>query len=226
MLKYIFIGYDSAQAVAYDVLYYSILKNSKGAGPLGYCIRPLRLSELVERHGFRRPLDPLQSTEFTYTRFLVPWLMGYKGIALFMDSDMLALGNVFELFDLDMSNYALRVVKHEHVPTETVKMGGKIQTAYPRKNWSSLMLMNCAKLGCWTKEAVETRSGAWLHRFEPIPDCEIGEIDGGIWNVLDRYDGRTRLIHYTAGGPWLPGFEDHPYGDVWLKYKFEMEKGH
>lgn len=208
----IFIGYDSKQDVAYDVLRWSILRRAHR--PVH--IEPLILTELTQGDvRFNRSHDPLQSTEFTYTRFLVPYLMNYEGIALFMDSDMLALGDVTELFDLPMRGLSLRVVKHDHRPTETTKMGGLKQTLYPRKNWSSLMLMNCAELRCWTKTAVETMSGAWLHRFEPIPDWKIGDIDGKEWNVLDYYNDDTKLIHYTAGGPWLADCKNHPYGDIW-----------
>jgi lipopolysaccharide biosynthesis glycosyltransferase len=219
MKKKIFIGFDSAQAISYDVLAYSIRRHA----PADCEIIPLKLKEL-EAKGFKRAHDPLQSTEFTYTRFLVPWLCHYKGIALFLDSDMLALGNLLELFKLDMEPYALRVVKHDYQPTDKTKMGGKTQTSYPRKNWSSLFLADCAKLRCWTKDAVETQSGAWLHRFEPIPDAQIGEIDGTHWNVLDRYDEKTKLIHYTEGGPWLRGCENHPYGDIWMKYQDDYLK--
>lgn len=222
MKERIYIGWDSAQDIAYQVLEYSILKHLTLAPSQ---VLPIKLHQMRTWLAFERPHDPLQSTEFTYTRFLVPLLMGYEGIAIFMDSDMLALGDVTELFELPMKGLALRVVKHDHKPAEGVKMGslGKPQRSYPRKNWSSLMIMNCAELRCWTREAVETQSGAWLHRFEPIPDEKIGEIDGAQWNVLDRYDEKTKLIHYTEGGPWLKGCENHPYGDIWFKYKKEME---
>ena len=86
------------------------------------------------------------------------------------------------------------------------------------------MLLNCGRLLAWSKENVETRSGAWLHRFEPIPDKEIGEIDGKAWNVLDRYDDKTKLLHLTSGGPWLKGCEDHPYGAVWFDYRKKGDK--
>jgi hypothetical protein len=95
-------------------------------------------------------------------------------------------------------------------------MDGKIQTVYPRKNWSSFMLLHCEKLTCWSKENVERQPGKWLHRFEPIPDEFIGDIPRG-WNVLDRYDENTKLIHYTEGGPWLKEYEDHPFGDIWFQ---------
>ena len=211
----IFIGYDPEQDIAYEVLKYSLEKHA--SEPIE--VNKIDTAAITE---FNRPVDPLASTPFTYSRFLVPWLCDYKGIALFMDSDMLALGDITELFKLDMEGLALRVRKHEYNPTETVKMGGKTQTQYPRKNWSSLMLMNNPELAVWTKEQVETQSGAWLHRFEPIPDEKVGDISEE-WNVLDHMTGPTKLLHYTSGGPWLKGCEDADHADLWHEYREEYE---
>ena len=214
----VFIGWDAREAEAYDVLKYSIEKNA--STPVD--IIPLKLKDLEKEIGFHRPHDPLQSTEFTYTRFLAPYLCGFKGKAIFMDCDMLCLADIHEVFDLELESYWLRVVKHDHRPTSTVKMDGKVQTVYPRKNWSSFMLLNCEKLTLWTKENVETQTAKWLHRFETIPDACIGEIPN-TWNVLDRYDRNTRLVHYTEGGPWFDNYKDHPYGDIWLEYRQEYQ---
>jgi hypothetical protein len=211
----IFIGYDPSQQNAYEVLEHSLRKHA--TEPID--IQPIDADRLTD---FNRPVDPLASTPFTYTRFLVPWLCNYEGIALFMDSDMLALDDICELFHLPMEGLTLRVRKHDYQPAEDVKMGGKVQTQYPRKNWSSLMLMNCPELRVWTKEAVETQSGAWLHRFEPIPDEKIGDISEE-WNVLDHMTGPTKLLHYTSGGPWLPRCEDADHADLWHEYREEHE---
>ena len=212
----VFIGYDSRQDMAYRVLKYSIEKHSSRSVD----IRPLVLKDLEKKMGFRRAVDPLASTEFTYTRFLVPDLCEFKGTAVFMDCDMLCLADIHELFELDLSDCWLRVVKHNYQPAAMVKMDGRIQTQYPRKNWSSLMLLNCEKLTMRSKENVETKSGAWLHRFEAIPDERLGEIPK-VWNVLERYDKDTKLIHYTEGGPWYEHLKDHPYGDIWFRYRDE-----
>jgi lipopolysaccharide biosynthesis glycosyltransferase len=214
----IFIGYDPSQHVSFEVLKHSLHKHA--SEPID--VQPIDAEKLTD---FGRAVDPLASTPFTYTRFLVPYLTGYEGIALFMDSDMLALGDISELFHLPMDGLALRVRKHEYNPSETVKMGGKTQTQYPRKNWSSLMLMNCPELRVWTKEAVETQSGAWLHRFEPIPDEKVGDISEE-WNVLDHMAGPTKLLHYTSGGPWLPGCEDADHADIWHEAREEYEAAH
>ena len=208
----IFIGWDSRFPESADVLKHSLHQHA--SIPLD--IRYLQLSEL----NFVRAHDPRASTEFTYSRFLVPHLCGFKGKAIFMDSDMLCLGDIKELDDFEMESYALRVVKHDYQPTNTVKMYGCEQSSYPRKNWSSLMIMNCEKLGLWSKEVVQTQSGAYLHRFQDIPDRQIGEISD-TWNTLDWMDGNTKLIHYTNGGPWLEAYRNHPHADVWFRARAE-----
>jgi Glycosyl transferase family 8 len=211
----IFIGWDSREAECADVLAYSLRKHATVPLHINY----LKIKDL----DFKRTVDPLQSTEFTYTRFLVPSLCGYKGKAIFMDCDMLCLSDIRELDELDMADYALRVVKHDHRPTEKFKMDGKVQTVYPRKNWSSLMIMNCEKLRLWTKETVETATGGYLHRFQDIPDEAIGDIPN-TWNVLDRMDENTKHLHYTSGGPWFEEYKDHPHGDLWFKYRDEFRR--
>ncbi|HZZ74232.1 MAG TPA: glycosyltransferase [Pirellulales bacterium] len=210
----IFIGWDSRFPEPADVLKYSLLKHS--SVPLD--IQYLELPKL----GLNRQHDPLASTEFTYSRFLVPHLCGFQGTALFLDNDMLCFSDMRELAELDMQPYALRVVKHEYQPQNTVKMYGAVQTSYPRKNWSSMMLMNCARLTLWSKQAVETQSGAYLHRFQDIPDEQIGELPK-TWNTLDWMDVKTKLIHYTNGGPWFEQYQNHPHAGIWYRYRDEMK---
>ena len=202
----IFIGWDSRFPEPADVLAHSLRKHA--SIPLD--IQYLKLDEL----NIQREYDPLASTEFTYSRFLVPHLCDFQGKAIFMDNDMLCFGDVRELDELDMTGLALRVVKHDYQPSNTIKMYGAVQTSYPRKNWSSMMIMNCEPLKLWSKQVVETQTGAYLHRFEEIPDEQIGEIPK-TWNTLDWMDQSTKLIHYTNGGPWFKEFEDHPHADVW-----------
>lgn len=209
----IFIGWDSRFPEPADVLRYSLLKHA--SIPLD--IRYLKLDEL----DLAREHDPRASTEFTYSRFLVPHLCGFRGRALFLDNDMLCFSDVRELAELDMDGLALRVVQHDYQPTNTMKMYGCPQTSYPRKNWSSMMLMNCDRLRVWSREVVATQTGAYLHRFQDIPDAAIGELPK-TWNTLDWMDDATKLIHYTNGGPWFDDYRDHPHAAVWFRYRDEM----
>jgi hypothetical protein len=209
----IFIGWDSRFPEPADVLAYSLRKHASIPLDISY----LKLNELR----LNRAYDPLASTEYTYSRFLVPYLCRYQGVALYLDSGMLALADIAEIARLDLTGLALRVVKHNHRPTATVKMNGATQTTYPRKNWSSMMLLNCSRLTHWTKDVVETASGAYLHRFQDIPDSQIGDIPN-TWNTLDTLAADTKLIHWTSGGPWIAQTRNCPHADLWLKARDEM----
>jgi len=209
----IYIGWDSTEAECADVLAHSITTRASIPVEIIY----LKLADVE----LDRPRDPLQSTEFTYTRFLIPYLESFFGTVLFMDCDMVCLGDVAEIASLDMTGLALRVVKHNHKPKETTKMDGAIQTVYPRKNWSSVMLMKCENLRLWNMWTVRNASGAYLHQFRGVPDEEIGKLPGE-WNVLDRWKEGTKLLHYTSGGPWHKGYKDHPDAGIWLKEQEAM----
>ena len=154
------------------------------------------------------PRDPKQSTAISFTRFLVPHLMGYQGWAIFMDCDMLARGDIAELWALRDEQFAVQCVQHDHVPGETVKFLGEVQSAYPKKNWSSLMLLNCSRCTNLTVDYVNTATGLELHRFHWLAgDHEIGAVPEG-WNHLVAVQDPAKaeaapLLHWTLGGPWF-----------------------
>ena len=132
----IFIGYDSRENIAYQVAKASLLKHS--SIPLE--ITPIVQNDLRYRGIYQREPDALSSTEFSFTRFLTPYLTGYKGWALFCDCDFLFRGDIAAITDYMDGAKAVMCVPHEYTPTETVKMDGKAQHQYPRKNWSSFVL--------------------------------------------------------------------------------------
>ena len=108
----VFIGYDPREAVAFSVLAFSI--HRRASQPV--CITPLMLSQLKD--DYTRERHPLQSTDFSFTRFLTPYLSGYNGWSVFMDCDMLVLDDIAKLWALRDERYAVQVVKHHHVPKE------------------------------------------------------------------------------------------------------------
>jgi len=200
----VFIGVDPRERAATNVLIDSLVQHS--SAPLA--ITPLITPQLEAQRLYWRQRDPKQSTAFSFTRFLVPHLMGYEGWAIFMDCDMLARGDIAELWSLRNDNFAVQCVQHEHVPGETVKFLGEVQSAYPKKNWSSLMLMNCKRCTNLTVDYVNAASGLELHRFHWLAgDHEIGEVPQG-WNhlvaVQNPDNAQTApLLHWTLGGPWF-----------------------
>jgi len=217
----IFIGYDPREAAAYHVFAHSIL--TRASRPV--TVAPLMLSQLGEL--MWRERHPLQSTDFSFSRFLVPYLAGFEGWALFFDCDMLMLDDVAKLYDLRDDRYAVQVVKHDHVPQETVKFLGAPQTKYEKKNWSSVMLFNCARCTALTPEYVNTATGTDLHQFKWLGDDGlIGEIPHR-WNHLVDYDPPAPVeevsnLHYTIGGPYFEEFRDCGYADLWTAERERM----
>ena len=169
-------------------------------------ITPLLTKQLREQGLYCRERNPKQSTDFSFTRFLVPHLMGYQGWAIFMYCDMLCRGDIAELWAQRDDRYALLCVQHDHQPSESQKFLGEAQSSYPKKNWSSLMLLNCSRCTALTPEYVNAASGLDLHRFHWLSgDHEIGAIQGGWNHLVDVQDPvfaeGSPLLHWTLGGP-------------------------
>jgi hypothetical protein len=165
----------------------------------------------------------------------VPHLNDFKGWALFCDSDFLWNCNPEELLEYvkrDLQGYsekAVYCVQHDYQPTEDYKMDGRIQTKYPRKNWSSLMLFNCSHpdVQKLTVSAVNKESPAWLHRMQWVSDDKlIGELPHSYNYLVDHYhdEAMPKVIHYTDGGPWHPGYEHCEFANNWWKYVTSVER--
>ena len=218
MIK-VFIGYDPREAAACSVLAHSIHK--RASAPVA--IVPLMLSEL--KSVLTRERHPLQSTDFSFSRFLTPHLSGYAGWSIFMDCDMLVLDDITRLYALCDERYAVMVVKHDHVPKETRKFLDQPQSAYQKKNWSSVMLFNNAKCRALTPVYVNTATGLELHQFKWLANDDlIGEIPAR-WNHLVGYNPPNRdvsLVHYTLGGPYFEEYRDCEYADEWQAARQEM----
>lgn len=158
------------------------------------------------------------STRFAISRFLVP-ILCQSGWALFMDCDMVVLRDVHELLGVVDGSHAVYVVKHRHDPVETEKMCGLVQTRYPRKNWSSVMLFNCdhpanQRLSLWD---VNHRPGRDLHALHWLADDEIGELPAE-WNWLvgvQPKPAHPAIAHFTLGGPWFPQWAPAEHDEIW-----------
>ena len=211
-----FIGYDRRVPITYHVMVHSIIRRASQA----VTCTPLIISALREQGLMTRPLQANQSTEFSFSRFLVPFLMDYNGWAIFTDNDMIMVEDVAKLWALRDNKYAIMCVKHNHVPENDTKFLGEKQLQYEKKNWSSVMLINCGKCKALTPEYVNTASGLELHRFHWLKDDNlIGEIPHE-WNFLVDYDQGAaedqKLIHYTDGGPYYSAFADCPMASEWI----------
>ena len=210
----VFIGYDSKEKIAYHVLSESILRNS--TKPVS--ITPIALNNIKD--DFVRERNNLSSTEFSFSRFIIPHLMNYRGWALFMDCDMLMKADIAELWRLRDDSKAIQVCKHDYVPKETTKFLGQTQTVYSKKNWSSFMLMNCKKCTALTPNYVNAASGLELHQFKWLEsDDLIGDLPLE-WNwLVGEYDKKPGIknLHFTKGGPYFKDYQDCDYADEWFE---------
>ncbi|KAF7835274.1 protein CDI [Senna tora] len=224
----IFVGYDPREEDAYQVCRHSILKRSS----IPVEIIPIKQADLREKGFYWRERGQLESTEFSFSRFLTPFLANYEGWAMFVDCDFLYLADIKELRDLIDDKYAVMCVQHDYAPKESTKMDGAVQTVYPRKNWSSMVLYNCAhpKNRVLNPDTVNTQTGAFLHRFQWLEDHEIGSVPF-VWNFLEGHnkvddkDPTTspKAIHYTRGGPWFEAWKNCEFAQLWLDEKEDYD---
>lgn len=226
----IYLGYDSREKLAYEVAKFSILQrtNEKEVNiiPIDRFTTKSILKRPVRIEGFQL-FDEISnapmSTDFAIARFCVPILQG-EGWALFIDSDIVCLTDIKELFELANDRYAVMVVKHNHIPKSNEKFhdAGMIQTIYERKNWSSCILWNTQHTSNknLTEEKLNTWRGLDLHQFKWLQDEEIGELNQE-WNFLVGVNEgeleKQNILHYTNGNPAFEGWIPHPTDYMWNK---------
>ena len=216
MLRW-FIGHDPVETGTYHVMSNSLMRHSS----MPISITPVSLKNLEgiltrERH-------PLQSNDFAFSRFLVPWMCNFEGWAVFSDCDMILLDDPAKLWALRDDRFAVKVVKHNYVPKEEEKYLGTTQTKYQRKNWSSVVLWNCGNpsVRCLTPDFVNSADGLYLHQFRFLEDEEIGDLPK-CWNHLvghDKPDAKPKLVHYTTGGPYFEEYRNCDFHQEWWKEK-------
>lgn len=216
----VYIGWDSREQEAFRVAHESLFRHTQH--PVN--VYPLQQKWLREQGHYWRSLDPLSSTEFSFTRFLTPYLNEYTGWALFCDCDFLFRRNLEELFKLCDDRYAVMCVKHDYRPKEQYKMDQVKQHQYERKNWSSLMLINCAheQVKQLTPYHVNTHTGLYLHQFKWLTDDVIGPLPLE-WNYLEGWHtaedcADPAAVHFTRGGPWFDNYQNVEYANEWKRY--------
>jgi len=211
----VFIGYDSKLPVLYNVAQHSI--QVRASQPVS--ITPIMLSQL--KGIYTRDVNPLASTEFSFSRFLVPYLSSYSGWSLFVDNDVLMLDDIASLWALRDDRYAVMCTKHAQKTGEQTKFLNAPQTPYEKKNWSSCVLFNNARCKALSLDYVNSATGLELHQFKWLgDDALIGDIPLE-WNVLadchTEVAARPSMIHYTLGGPYFREYEACEYSKEWFK---------
>ena len=217
----IYIGFDQRESVAYHTFVQSLIDHAS----IPLVITPLAVKTLK---GYEEKHED-KSNDFVYSRFLTPFLNDFKGWAIFADGDMICQKDIKELLDLRDESKALQLVKHDYKTKANQKYLGNINQDYPRKNWSSVILWNCAhpKHKILTPDFIANESGKYLHRFSWLDDNEIGELPKE-WNWLATeypINEQANIIHYTLGTPCFKDYRNTEMSGIWLKKHDRLNDG-
>lgn len=213
----IYAGYDSREAVGFHVFAQSIIENSS----VPVAITPLHKPMLKAALGD----VPDGSNAFTFSRFLIPHIQNFMGTAIFMDgADMLCRADIAELEALRRPDCAVQVVRHEYKTKHARKyIGTKMEAEnrdYERKQWASVMLINCYHHS-WRRISAEKMKGMTpleILQLRFIEDRYIGEIPIE-WNWLVDEFGESedaKVLHWTAGIPAFDHYRLSPHADEWF----------
>lgn len=153
-------------------------------------------------------------TGFTLFRFVIPHMMNFDGLAIYLDCDMLVLGDIEDLATYYSPGYWSQ---HPDPQGDCVSV---IDCAAVRKlqNWPTIDELKSGKLRKWDLRA----------RLAPIIRRNIP----GAWNSMDRWAEGVKLIHYTSidHQPWHPDpnhkYKPHPDETaeaLWFQWEREAE---
>jgi len=220
----IFIGYDPREKIAFHVLSQSIIENSS----IPVTISPIYLNNL--KKFYKRKKRIKDSTEFSISRFLTPYLSNYQGYSLFLDCDFIVRGDIADLLKIIRKNPKKTIwcVKHKYYTSKVQKKFLKEkQLPYGKKNWSSFVVYNNKKCKILTPSFIEKANGLYLHQFKWTKDKNIGSISPK-WNCLvgeQSIPKNYKALHFTLGGPYFRKFRKSFGSDLWFYYKKLSETG-
>ena len=215
------VGFDQREAISYHTFCQSVLEKSS---------LPVRFIPLAENTlAFYRESHKNISNRFIFSRFLTPYLLGFHGMAVYADGDMVCQADIAELLDLFDPSKAVQLVQHNYETKSSKKYLNNTNINYPRKNWSSLVIFNCGHPSnrILTPAYIEERDGAHLHRFGWLKDEEIGALPAE-WNWLaTEYDDNpaAKIVHYTLGTPCFKDYRQAEMSEAWWKANARANEG-
>lgn len=210
----VFVGADRSQALAVDVLAYSIRRHTTA---------PVEVTSMADLK-LPEPEDIRQGsrTNFSFTRFAIPGLCNYEGKAVYMDADMQVFKDIRDLWGIGFQGEE-KIQIQEEVPDEFQPKPGQVGAPQARKKQSSVMLLDCSRLNWVAEDIIKGLDGDYTYDELLSEICilrpeEIGWRVPFIWNSLETYvEGTTALTHYTDmyTQPWASN--ENPIGWVWIE---------
>jgi len=207
----VYVGTDRSQLLAVPVLEHSIKRHTTAK---------VEVIPMLDMN-YPIPKDPRnwQRTGFSFSRFNIPKLAGYKGKAIYLDADMQVFKDIRELWDLPFNGK--RVLIQEEVKHTDTTMK-KENSPSIRKKQCSVMLLDCENLD-WDVNQIVQGLDEGKYNYEQLmgelcilPEKEVGYNVPFEWNSLEYFDENTCLIHYTDMGtqPWAS--TRNPNGYIWF----------
>lgn len=207
----VFVGTDRSQQLAFKVLEYSIRTTTS---------RTVEIFPLID---IQVPEPKLkknrQRTGFSFSRFCIPKMTGFKGRAIYLDADMLVLSDIDDLWNLELDEYCV-LVQDDPEP-HVAGVGSKFP--FPaRKKQCSVMVLSCDRLS-WEIDQIVSDLDSGKYTYEQLmyelcvlEEHQIGYAVPQYWNSLEHYDDETRLIHFTdmQTQPWVSPWNKH--GNIWI----------
>lgn len=191
----IFIGYDPRQPLSYNVMRHSIERHASST-PL---VSPLILKQL--------PITREGATEFTFSRWLCPYLSGFEGVSVFFDEDQVCIGDVFELELPASDTWSVAVLK-----------------AQPRFEWPSVMVFNNARCTMLTPQFIDDTAND-LYDWAWVEEDQIGTLPDAWNHCVGYHDPKdAKLYHYTEGIPFWPECRGLPEDRFWFEEYQAMVK--
>lgn len=205
----IYVGASNRDRVAVQVLAYSIQKHATVP------VRVIPMVDLPVPRARKRANRP--RTGFSFARFLIPSLAGYQGRAIYLDSDMLVLGDVAELAELDFAGCTVLCTKQPEPPP-----AWKDHDGFRPGRQFSVMVLDCGALRWDIREVVarlddgDLTYEALLFDLALEPEERVADWVPPGWNHLEHVEpGVTRLVHFTVvpTQPWRDAA--HPLAPLW-----------
>jgi hypothetical protein len=193
----VFCGCDESQIVAARVLEYSIRKHAS---------RPVRFYPMLN---LPTPVPKDQKnrgrTGFSFSRFHIPKLAGFKGRGLYVDADMQVFGDLTELWDIPFDGAKVMCTRQDEPPEQW-----KDSSWFHPGRQLSVMMLDCERLD-WDIDEIVGGLDKGRYDYEQLMFelCIVDEddINDNIppeWNHLEHYEEGTKLLHYTVvpTQPW------------------------
>ena len=198
----VYVATTDAQMLSVKVLEWSIRKHAS----LTAEVHPMHLYGIeipVPQAPANRPRTP-----FSFQRFLIPALAGYRGRAIYLDSDMQVFRDIRALWTMPFGNADL--------------LAAREPGASGRRPQFSVMLLNCDRLSWDIGRIVQALDSGDLTYEQLMHEMRVAEhVAADIepeWNSLERYEeGKTSLVHYTDMNtqPWVA--VDNPLNFLWTR---------